>query len=525
MTKQKLWAAAVATALLAAACSSGTATPAPTQAPGTAKPATAVPATAVPATAVPGTTVPTTAVPATATPAATATAVAPTTAPSVSPAVPTVPTGYTELDQALTPNADGTMPMAGKKVNIQVQWTGGELTNFTASLADFSKASGISINIDSVPSSHETVLKSRIEGGSPPDIAQLAQPTPVLAYAAEGKVIDLGPFMNADNKLSKEHPSTIGLVTDGTHIWGVPYKADVKSTIWYPIKAFAAAGYEVPKTWDDLIALSDKIVAAGSNPWCVSAGGPGDATGWQLTDWIEEIVLKTKGLDYYNQWIDHTIKFDDPGITTAMDDLSKIFFTPNYVVNGYQSIVNQDQKTTMDPMFNQDLAAPGCWMQKIPTWYGPDFFPDQRVSGQPSKYILGTDVGLFAFPQIDPTQNNVEGSADTMMMLVDRPEVRAVEELMATPQGLQNWILAGSAISTNNTTPQDWYAGSYKLTVASQIANSAAGIGFDASDLMPGAVGAGTFWTDMDSWVNGGGTNPTTDATLKAIDASWPASQ
>ena len=92
-------------------------------------------------------------------------------------------------------------PFKGKTVDIQVQWTRGELTNFQNSLADFAKATGITIQVDSVPSSHETVLKSRIEGGSPPDIAQLAQPTPVLAYAAEGKVIDLATFMDA-NKLN-----------------------------------------------------------------------------------------------------------------------------------------------------------------------------------------------------------------------------------------------------------------------------------------------------------------------------------
>ena len=529
MTKQRLWAAAVMTAVLAGACSSGSATPVPaTQAPAnTTKPATSVPATAAaPATAAGPTAAGATPTAAGATPTAAAPA---TTAPAA--ALPTVPTGYTELDTALTPGADGKMPYAGKKVDIQVQWTGGELTNFTASLAAFAKASGITINIDSVPSSHETVLKARIDGGSPPDIAQLAQPTPVLAYAAEGKVIDLAPFMDTAGKLTKDHPSTIGLVTDGAHIWGVPYKADVKSTIWYPIKAFAAAGYTVPKTWDDLIALSNQIVAAGSNPWCVSAGGPGDATGWQLTDWVEEVVLKTKGLDYYNQWINHTVTFEDPGIKAAFDQVGKILFTPNYVYGTNTNIVQQDQKTTMDPMFNPgDMSAPQCWMQKIPTWYGPDFFPDQRANpAVPSKYILGTDVGIFPFPTIDPTQTNVEGSADTMMVLVQpgqaavRPEVAAVAELMAVPEGLQAWILAGSAISTNNKTPADWYAGSYKLTVASQIANTAAGIGFDASDLMPGAVGAGTFWTQMDAWANSNGTN--TDAVLKAIDDSWPASQ
>ncbi len=438
-------------------------------------------------------------------------------APSGPAAVPTVPTGYAELDKAL--GAD--KPYSGKTVDIQVQWTGGELANFQASLADFAKATGINVQVDSVPSSHETVLKSRIEGGSPPDIAQLAQPTPVLAYAAEGKVIDVSKFMDP-NKLKTDYPATIGLVSANGGVWGIPYKADVKSTVWYPIKAFEAKGYKVPTTWDELIALSDKIVADGSNPWCISAGGPGDATGWQITDWIEEVVLKTKGTQYYNDWISHKVTFEDPGIKDAFDKyVGKIFFTPNYVYGGPQAIINTDQKTTMDPMFNQDMQAPKCWMQKVPTWYGPDFFPDQRASGQPSKYIVGKDVGIFPFPTIDPNQNNAEGSADTMMMLADRPEVRAVEQFLSTPQGLQRWIEAGSAISPNTATPADWYAGSYKLQVASNIVSKASGIGFDASDLMPGAVGAGTFWTQSVDWVNNDGKN--TDAVLKAIDDSWPA--
>ncbi len=174
----------------------------------------------------------------------------------------------------------------------------------------------------------------------------------------------------------------------------------------------------------------------------------------------------------------------------------------------------------MDPMFTDDLANPECWMQKIPTWYGPDFFPDQRATRQPSKYVIGEDVGMFPFPTIDPAQTNAEGSADTLMVLADRPEVRAVAEFLATPEGIQKWIEAGSAISTNTATPAEWYEGAYKLKVASEIANAAAGIGFDASDLMPAAVGSGTFWTKTIEWVNNGGTN--TDAVLKAIDDSWP---
>ena len=92
--------------------------------------------------------------------------------------MPAVPTGYTELDKALTKGADGKLPFDGKKVSIQTQWIGGEGTNFAAAIADFATATGITIQVDSIGSSHETVLKTRIEGGKPPDLAMLAQPTP-----------------------------------------------------------------------------------------------------------------------------------------------------------------------------------------------------------------------------------------------------------------------------------------------------------------------------------------------------------
>ncbi len=431
--------------------------------------------------------------------------------------VPAVPTGYTELDQAL--GAD--KPYNGKKVSIQTQWTGGEGDGFAAAIADFAKATGIAIQVDSIGSSHETVLKTRIEGGSPPDLAALAQPTGVLAYAAQGKVKDVATFMDSA-KLKAEFPSTIGLISDGAHIWGVPTKADVKSMIWYPVKAFAAKGYAVPKTWDELVALADKIVADGSHPFCVSAGGPGTATGWELTDWVEEVLLKTEDPQVTNDWISHKIKFTDPKIKAAFDKVGSLLFKQGYVDGGGQAIVNADLKTVMDPMFTQDTAAPGCWMQKIPVWYGPDFFPDKRTSGGDSKYLIGDsgDIGIFPFPTIDPNIRGAEGSADTFMVLNDRPEVRAFAEFLATPEGLEGWIKGVGVLSPNVKVPAEWYAGNYKLKVANDIATGATAIGFDASDLMPPSVGQGSFWTGISDWANSNGSN--TDAVLQAIDDSWP---
>jgi len=450
-------------------------------------------------------------------PAATAGASAPaaTTAPAAN--LPAVPTGYTELDKAL--GAD--KPYNTKKVSIQTQWTGGEATGFANAIADFSKATGITIQVDSIGSSHETVLKTRIEGGSPPDMAQLAQPTGVLAYAAQGKVIDVATFMDKA-KLNAEFPSTIGLTTEGDHIWSIPTKADSKSLIWYPVKAFAAKGYAVPKTWDELVALADKIVADGSHPFCVSAGGPGTATGWELTDWVEEVLAKTEDPQVTRDWISHKITFQDPKIKAAFDKVGSLLFKTGYVDGGGSQIVNNDLKTVMDPMFNGDTATPGCWMQKIPTWYGPDFFPDRRVNGGDSKYKIGDDgdIGIMPFPTISDTFKGAEGSADSFMVLADRPEVRAFAEFLATPEGLEGWIKSVGVNSPNVKVPPEWYAGNYKLKVANDVLNSATSINFDASDLMPPSVGQGSFWTGISDWANNNGSN--TDDVLKAIDDSWP---
>ncbi|MDQ3937812.1 MAG: extracellular solute-binding protein, partial [Chloroflexota bacterium] len=420
--------------------------------------------------------------------------------PGASPAaaVPTVPTGYAELDAAL----NGEFTEAAPAVSIQTQWIGGEGENFAAAVADFQAATGITIQVDSIGSSHETVLRTRIEGGQPPDLAMLAQPTAVLAYGADGSLVDVSTIMDAQ-KLADEHPTTVGLITDESGaIWGIPYKADVKSTVWYPIHYFEDNGYEIPTTWDEMIALSDQIVAAGTAPWCMGMEA-GTATGWQFTDWVEEVMLRTQSPEVYNQWINHELPFDSEPVRNAFEMVGQIMFTEGYVLGGNTAIVSTPQTQPFDPAFppddNWEGFTPGCVMHKIPTWYGPDFFPDVRAGGPGTEtmYEIGTDIGIFYLPPIDPAFGTPAlGSADTLMVLQDRPEVRAVAQFLSTPQGTQRWIEAGSAISANTTTPQEWYQGFYKLDVAAQIVNNATYLGFDASDLMPPAVGAGAFWTE-----------------------------
>jgi alpha-glucoside transport system substrate-binding protein len=309
------------------------------------------------------------------------------------------------------------------------------------------------------------------------------------------------------------------------------YKIDAKSTVWYPIKAFEAAGYQVPTTLEELLALSQRIVDEGKgSPWCIGMGAEA-ATGWQATDWVEDVVLRSAGIDAYSQWITHDLAFNSPEIKAAFDEVAKIFFTEGYVLGGNTGIIATTQTEPMDPMFppdgNWEGFTPGCWMQKQATWYGPDFFPDQRTTGEPSQYVLGEDIGIFYFPAGNPENGTPALFAGDALLVPAPPDgspvrdaVKAVAQFLSTPQGVEAWIKAGSAISANTTTPQEWYEGFYKLKVASEIFANATALGFDASDLMPASVGAGTFWSKAVEWINNNGAD--TEAILQAIDDSWP---
>lgn len=439
--------------------------------------------------------------------------------------VPAAPTGYAELDEALAGAGEAESPYTGTKVSIQTQWVGGEGANFQETLAAFETATGIDVQFDEIGSSHETVLLTRIAGNAPPDLAVQAQPSAVVDFGATGDALDLTTIMDGD-KLRADFPATIGLYTSGDAIYGLPYKVDVKGVIWYPIEAFAAAGYEIPATWDDLIALSDQIVNDGGTPWCIGIES-GTATGWQQTDWVEEVLLRQVGTEIYDAWIAGDVKFNSPEIKAAWDAVGDVWFKEGNVFGGTTAIVATSMRVPMDPMFDAFDEAkgnvPGCWFQNIPFWYGPDFFPDKRADPTiDSQWVVGEDIGIFGIPPIDPAKGvPALGSGDGLMVFNDRPEVRAVAQFLALPEGIETWARKGSAIGANQNVPADWYEGNYKTEVAAGVLAGATSFSFDASDLMPPNVGLGTFWSEATKWIQAGGEN--TEQFLQAIDDSWPA--
>ena len=217
--------------------------------------------------------------------------------------------------------------------------------------------------------------------------------------AASGNALsleDLGYNVDDLNATFGEYFVSLGEF-EGQH-YGLPTNSNWKSLIWYPKDDFDKAGYEIPETWDELMALSDQIVADGGTPWCVGFES-GTSTGWPATDWVEDIMLATAGQDTYTQWVNHEIPFTDPAVKTAVQDFGDVMFHPGYVLGGADQTPSIAFGDAPLPMFDN---PPGCWLHRQATFINA-FFP------KGTEY--GVDYSAFPFPTIDQTGRPVRRRA------------------------------------------------------------------------------------------------------------------
>ena len=373
------------------------------------------------------------------------------------------------------------------------------------SMVPFEERTGIEVEIEG-SGDFETLALVRAEAGDPPDIYNFPQPGLMADFARSGFLVDLGQFLTEEHMQQQYAQDWIDLGTvDGT-LYGVWHNADVKSLVWYPKDDFDAAGYEVPQTWDEMIALSDQIVADGGVPWCIGIESAG-ATGWVGTDWIEDVMLRTAGAEAYDQWVAGELPFDSPEVRNAFETVGEIWFNPDYVLGGTTNILTVAFGDAPLPMFDD---PPSCWLHRQASFI-VNFFPEGSE--------VGTDVDYFYLPPIDEAHGSpVLGSGSILSLGDDTPAGRAVMEYLTTGESTRAEVEAGLFVAPHNDVPLDWYPTDAARGYA-EILQNADTFRFDGSDLMPGAVGAGTFWTGIVEWVSG----TELDVVLPNIDASWPS--
>jgi alpha-glucoside transport system substrate-binding protein len=374
-------------------------------------------------------------------------------------------------------------------------------------------AAGITVNWKKVEGIDKLII-TKLDGGDVPDIALVPQPGVVAQIVKKGKAQPLDTVLDMTALKSSMVPGTIESGQVDGKLYGLLSSMNVKSLVFYPKKAWDAKGYTAPKTFDELVALGDKIKADGTatSPWCMAIGSGGGATGWPATDWIEDLVMRDGGAAQYNDWVAGKVKFDSPLVREAAGQFAKIALTPGNVAGGAKAIVATDFGKAPLPMFD---AKPGCFLLKQGSFI-TGFFPKSVTAD------LDNQAGVFGFP---PTkaggENPVLGGGDLAVLLSTNPAAAQTMKFLAdATTGVSAAKNGSSYLSPHKDFDATLYKGAMKQSIAKVAYDSSAFL-FDGSDAMPQKVGQGTFWKDMTAWVSG---SETLDQALKNIDASWPAS-
>ncbi|RIJ76193.1 carbohydrate ABC transporter substrate-binding protein [Nakamurella silvestris] len=425
---------------------------------------------------------------------------------SASPSGSAIPTDDAWCDEIKAAYPD----ISGKSVSIYTSIVAPEDKPHIDSFVPFTDCTGVTVNYEG-NKDFENQIKLRVQSGSAPDIAYIPQPGLLQTLVNDtGKVVP-APQTVIDNLAKYYDPAWAEYGSVGGKLFASPVGANVKSFVWYSPKAFATAGYKVPTTLDELKTLSDTIAATGAKPWCAGFES-GTATGWPGTDWLEDFVLRTAGPDVYDQWYKHEIPFNDPKIVTALTAVGDYLQNDKYVNGGFGG--PDSIATTPFGEAGLPLLTGKCWMHRQASFYAANFPAGTKVSED-------GDVYAFYLPG-DGTTKPVLGGGEFAAAFSDRPEVQAFQTYLSSPAWSNAKAKAtpnGGWLSANKGLDTSLLANPIDKLSAEILQDPASVFRFDASDLMPSSVGAGTFWVGMTSFVRDG-----VDAasTLATIEASWP---
>lgn len=399
----------------------------------------------------------------------------------------------------------------GESVELYTTIQGVELDQMVETFADFEACTGILVDVVGTQEA-ETQINVRAAAGDAPDLMIVPQPGLLNRLYDDGYVIPASAEVEANvDEFWSESWKGYGTI-DGTFV-AAPLMASVKGWVWYSPADFEAKGVEVPETWDELLELTATLAendSATYRPWCVGFGS-GDATGWPGTDWIEDLVLRTAGPEVYDQWVTGEVKFSDPQIKGAFEEVEKILLNPDYVNGGFGGVDSIVTTTFNDG--GLPILDGNCSLHHQASFYEAQW---------PEGTVVAPDGDIWAFltPKTDAAAGDaVTGGGEFVAKFNDTPAVDAVQQYLSSDTWANARVSLGGVISANK--------GLDPANAQSDLGRAAIEIlqgedtvfRFDGSDIMPAAVGTSSFWTAMNDWVVG---TKNTDEVLAFIDSTWP---
>lgn len=409
--------------------------------------------------------------------------------------------------------AENAPDLSGQTVTVFGPWLNPENGFFENALAYFEAATGADAVYTGSDSFEQQILIDA-EAGSAPNIAVFPQPGLAAVMAAKGQLYPLPANMGdwvRDNYAAGQSWVDLGTYPDAAganQTYGFFYNVNVKSLVWYSPENFEDAGYDVPTTMEELKALTDQIVADGEVPWCIGLGS-GAATGWPATDWVEDFMLRTQPPEVYDAWTTNEMPFDDPRVVAAIEEFGWFARDDAKVAGGAGAVGTTDFRDSPKGLFT---TPPQCYMHRQASFV-PAFFPEDVE--------FGVDTDFFYLPSYASKDlgNPVLGGGTLMAITNPSDATSALMEFFQLPLSHEVMMAQTGFLTPHSGVNLEAYKDD-TLRGLGEILLGATTFRFDGSDLMPGGVGAGSFWTGMVDYSAG---TKTAAETAAAIQESWDA--
>lgn len=377
----------------------------------------------------------------------------------------------TDSGTSESPNGEtgGGDQFAGVTLEVSGAWSGAEQENFEKVLKKFEDDTGAKVNYTSFGDKAATTLGTQIEGGSPPDVALISQPALLERLAKDG---NLEPLSDATKDLVNKNyaESWIDLGTVDDEQYGVWFKASNKSTVWYNADIYDEAGATVPKTWDEFLEQLKLISDAGYAGISIGAD-----VGWPITDWFENVYLRTAGPEKYDQLTNHEIPWTDESVTEAFEVLAQLFGDSSLVEEGAA------QRTFPESVTEVFGADPNAG-----TVYEGDFVAGNIADDGNS--TVGENALFYDFPSINGSEPAVVGGGDVAVAFNSDEATDAFMQFLASPESAEVWVPNGGLTSPNSGVDTSLYPDDISRQIAEALIEAKT-FRFDMSDLAPSAFG------------------------------------
>jgi alpha-glucoside transport system substrate-binding protein len=360
---------------------------------------------------------------------------------------------------------------------LSLPWEFSEKTAFVEVLKAFETETGHKTQLEQTPNFLPR-LRSLLAAGNPPMVAMIPTPGILADLAREGAVEPITQLGISNRHLSQNYSRTwvdAGIV-DGES-YALPATATSKSVFWYRPDAFESMGLTVPKTWDELLSVTKRIKAGGETPWALGA-----QDSWTLTDWFENIYLRTAGPANYSELFAGRLRFDHASVIAALERMTTIL-NDRYVAGGLSGALRTDFFEGMFLVFGED---PGAHLYMEGGFVGSLALEYAKPTPKP-----GRTIDLAVFPTIDPSFGSpLVGGVNLAVAFDDDEALRELMLFLSSPEAGRVWASTGGLISPNKRVPPSAYPNALLRAEARQLADATVFVA-DGSDSLPGSLGQG----------------------------------